>query len=266
MDFDFKNAAVFQAIKREKFPLFRFAKILKNIFLILFLASFLPLGFSFINLASGYSAARMLIAFLSFYLLFWNLHLFTETKIKKPIIWAKLSDAVSDLDSYNLAEFLGFNAAKIVDDSIKFCKKRKLSVSSTALFYSAVKISKDIALVSFRLGLDVKKLETDLKNYLEKMPKQPGQELFSEDFQKIIKYAMNVSSARGHNEIGEKEIFVALAKNDEFFKKVLIGADLKAEDVENLTLWLDSAEDLLEKNRKFWTYENLLSHQQFWLH
>ena len=258
MDFDFKNTAIFLAIERERFPLFYFANFLKNLFLFLFILSLALFVSSFLNLASGYIAAKMIFLFFVLFLIFWILHLFLEIKIKKPKLSAKLSDAVLNQDSCNLAEFLSFNAAKIIEDSIKFCKKRKINVNSTALFYSAIKAGKDISLISFRLGLGLKKLEIDLKNYLEKMPKQEGSELFSEDFQKIIKEAMNASYARGHNEIGEKEIFVALAKYNEFFKKVLMDSDLKPEDIENLTSWLDSAEDLAAKNRQFWTYENLL--------
>ena len=36
-----------------------------------------------------------------------------------------------------------------------------------------------------------------------------------------------------------------------FLKRLLVDFDLKAEDVENLTLWLDSAEDLMEESKNF---------------
>jgi len=259
MNFELKDTQIFQAIKREKFPLFKFAKILKNIFLILLILSLLFIGFSFLNFTSGYSAAKMLALFLSFYLFFWDFGLFLELKIKKPEITININDALQNPDNYNLAGFLNFDTAKIVLDSIKFCKKKRIVINSASLFYSAIKFSKDINLICFRLGLDNKKLQSDLKNYLEKIPKQnvPG-ESFSDDFQKTIEYAIKVSIDRQHNYIGEKEILVGLAREDEFFMKNLVEFDLKPEDVENLTLWLDSAEDLAEKNRKFWTYENLL--------
>lgn len=88
-------------------------------------------------------------------------------------------------------------------------------------------------------------------------------ESFSTGFQKTIRSALNISVERQHDSIGEKEILVALAKENEFFKKTLVDADLKPEDVDNLTLWLDSAEDLMERNKKFWTRENLLRKGSF---
>jgi ATP-dependent Clp protease ATP-binding subunit ClpC len=254
-NFDLKNTAVFQATKRE--ALFRFAGFFQNLFLSLFILAMCLVALSFANFAPGYLAFKLSALFLALYLFFWNIYLFTELKIKRPNIELKLSDAVLNPDNYNLAEFLSFDAVKIASNLIKLCEKRKFQINSTSLFYSAIKISKDVALISYRLGLDSKKLQENLKNYLEKTQRHEGQESFSEDFQQTIKEAFKLSNAKGKNTIGEKEILVALAKCDEFFKKTLIEFDLKKEDVENMTLWLDSAEDSLKRSKKFWSYENL---------
>jgi ATP-dependent Clp protease ATP-binding subunit ClpC len=48
-----------------------------------------------------------------------------------------------------------------------------------------------------------------------------------------------------------------LAKNNDFLKKVLIDFDLKEKDIEDLTLWLDNAEDRVAKIQKSWSSENL---------
>ncbi|MCX6722026.1 MAG: ATP-dependent Clp protease ATP-binding subunit [Candidatus Staskawiczbacteria bacterium] len=233
----------------ERFFLFRFAKIFREVFLFLFIISFLLMGLSALDFISGHSAANMLILFLSLYLLFWNVNLFIEIKIKNP-------DVGLDIP-------LDFDTAKIVLDSIDFCRKKRIQINSTALFYSAVKFGKDINLICLRLGFNPKKLQADLKNYLEKMPKQssqskPNEDILSDDFKKIIECAFEVSSDRKLSKIREEEILVALSRQDEFFKKALIELDLKQEDVENLTSWLESAEDVSERSRKFWSLENLL--------
>jgi len=257
MTFDFKNTEIFLAIKRESFLFFRFSKILRDVFLVLFIVALLLTGFSFINFANGYSSVKMLALFLSLSLLFWNLNLFTQLKIKKPEANPSIVNAATDPDSYNLAEFLDFDTAKIVLDSINFCKRKKIAINSTSLFYSAVKFGKGVNFICFRLGLNPKKLQTDLKNYLEKTKKE-GAGTFSEDFGSTLKLAVKFGAERQRKTIGEEEILVALARQDEFFKKTLVEYDLKPEDVENLTLWLESAESLLENTKKFWTYENLL--------
>jgi len=260
MNFNLEKTEIFIALKREAFIFFRFAKFLKNIFLFLFILSALMLGFSFFDFAPGHLVAKLLVLFLSLYLFFWNLNLFVKSKIKKPVLAHNIAGAIKNLDNYNLAEFLDFNATKIVFGAINLCKTKKIQINSTALFHSAIRFGKDINVICFRLGLNPQKLQSDLKNYLEKFEKQKifSYENFSDDFEKVIKTAVEVSAERQIEGISEKEILVALAKHDDFFKKTLVDADLKLEDIENLTLWLGSAEKLSEKISKFWDYENLL--------
>ena len=257
-NFELKKTIIFRAVRKAKFPLFRFSSILQNIFLFLFILSLLFFASSFIGIASGYFATKMAVLFLAVLLLFWNLNLFTQTEIKKPETSISLSKVFDNPEGFNLAELSSFKMAEIFNDCINFCKKRKIDVNSSALFYSAIKLSDDVDLICFRLGLNTKKIQDDFKNYSEKTQKQVQPSIiFSEDFQKTIIEAIKVAKDRGHNCIGEKEILVGLAKNDEFLKKVLIDFDLKEIDVENMTMWLDSAEDVAEKSKQFWTYENL---------
>lgn len=259
-NFNIKNTENFQSVKREKMALLGSAKMLKRVFSFFLIVSLALIVFAAFNAVSGHSAAKVLILFFCLYLIFWNLDLFLELKIRRQKNVLDIAGAVSDPDSHNLAEFLDLQIVKIILDSINFCKKKRILVNSSSLFYSILKLDKDVSLICLRLGFDVKKLQYNLKNYLEKISKQeiPSKEIFSEDFQNIIKYALEVSADRGHNTIRGREILVALARQDEFFKKTLVEFDLKPEDIENLTLWLDSAESLMERNRKFWTYENLL--------
>lgn len=259
-NFDLKNTEIFLSVKRANFIFFRFAKALKNISLALFVLAVFLIGFSLLSFASTHSTARMLIFFLTLYLIFLNIELFVELKIKKPRVLVGLSEVSENIEKYNLAEFFDFETAKVVSDAISFCRRKKTVVNSTSLLYSSVKFGKDINTICFRLGLDPKRLRNDLKNSLEKNEKQDtkGEIVFSEDFQKTMEFALKISVERNHKTIGQEELLVALARQDEFFKKVLVDFDLKPEDVENITLWLESAEDIYERSRKFWTQENLL--------
>jgi ATP-dependent Clp protease ATP-binding subunit ClpC len=257
-NFDYKKTSAWHAVKTEKFFIFRFANIFAQLFLFLFIVSLCLIFFSFFGVVSGRSALKMPVFFLCLYLVFYDLSLFVKTKIRKPDFLLKLEDALASPGDYNLADFLSFESAKIVGDSINFCKKRKIPVSSSSMLYSSIKLSKDVNLICFRLGLDPKKLQSELKNYSEKTPKQNTPDVnFSTDFEKAILEALNVSKDRGHNSIGEKEILVGCARSNDFFKKVLVEYDLKEADVENLTSWLESGEDAATKKQQFWTFENL---------
>ena len=259
MNFDIKKTKIFWVAKMEKFPLFKFAGFFEKFFFSLFVVSLISVAFAFLGLLPEPLTTKALVISLVVWLLFWESSLFLELKIKKPSLEINIDDAVLNPDNYNLAEFLSLNTLKIVEDAAKFCKKRKISeINSTALFYSGLRASKEIKLIIYRLGLDVIKLQEDFKNYLEKIQRQEtSAEYFSDDFQTVIKEALAISKERARKRIGEKEILVALARHDEFFKKVLLNSDLKEKDIENITLWLDSIEGVFELTKKSWTSENL---------
>ncbi len=247
-NFELKKTAVFRAVRRKRFPLFKWAGFLSQLFLFLLVISLCLVALSFFGAVSGRIAVKSSVLFLSLYLIFYNLSLFTSLKIKRPEI----------IGGDNPADYLSLEAAEIVEDSINFCRKRKIQNNSTSLMLSALKMSKDINLISFRLGINTKKLQEDLKNYMEKMQKSEKYDgSFSDDFEETIIQAMKITKDRQRKTIGEKEILVGLARCDGFFKKILIDNDLKKEDVENMTFWLDSAEESLKRSKQFWTYENL---------
>jgi len=257
-NFNINDTVSLQAVKRNRFFLFRLSDIISQTFLFLFIVSLLLVFFYFFGSVPQDVAIKIPVLLLSFYLIFYDISIFTQLKIQRPKVTASLTDVAVNPEGYNLADLLDFEAVGIFEDSIKFCRKKKLLPNSTALLYSALKISKDVNLICFRLGLDTKKIQEDLKNYLEKLERQKSPDgLFSEDFEKTVLEALNISKTWNHNVIGEKEILTGIAKSDEFFKKVLIDSDLKEIDVEKLTLWLDSAEDAFERSRQFWTTENL---------
>ncbi|HLD70748.1 MAG TPA: ATP-dependent Clp protease ATP-binding subunit, partial [Negativicutes bacterium] len=162
----------------------------------------------------------------------------------------------------NLAEFLSLPACQAVEAAVTSCKKRRLrEVSSESLLYTLVRDNKDIQILVFRLGIDRKKLEADLRNYLEKQERVKMFNLqLSGSFQKTIEEAAVIAFERKRIAIGEKELLVALARQDGFFKNVLMEHDLKETDVQNITLWLDSLEEMIAKSRQFWKKEHLLKY------
>ena len=257
-NFNLKDTAVLQSYKRSKMLLFRFSGFFNQLFLFLFIVSLFFVFLSFLDGLSEVIAIKVSILFFIFALIFWNINLFTKFKIKKIKNLANLSEVILNLENYNLADFLSLDIVESVGDAIKFCTKKNGSVNSTSLLYFLIKKNKDASVVLFRLGIITKKIQEDLKNYLEKIPKQEISSKFSDDFKKTIVDAINISAERNHKTIGSREILIALAKNDEFLKQVLVDYDLKFHDLESITLWLDSVDNTIKQSREFWSRDNLL--------
>ena len=255
-NFDIKNTSALKALNLSSFPLFKYSGFLMQLFLCLFI--FALAGF-FLNWIS----TEILIFNFILFILFLEIYLFNELKIKNIEIVFPISEAISNHAKFNLAEALSLDSCKIIESTIKNCKKRLWGISSEAIFYFSLIESKGIQLLIFRLGIDLEKLKNDLKNYLEKSRFKNDSELskskinFSKSFEKIIIESVKISAEAGHDKIGEKEILISLAKNDDFFKQVLIEAELKDRDVLNICYWLDSLEKKIKENKKFWAKDNL---------
>lgn len=258
-NFSLNDTEILKAVRWGRFPLFRFSRFLKNLFLSLFLFSFLFLALSVFDFVSFSSAIRMISFCFFCFISFWELNIFTENKLKKPDISFNLKEA--DIERDNLAEALSFEAVAIVEGAIKFCKNRKISqVQAKALLYSALENSPQVDDVFLRLWIDPKTLSHNLKNGLEKTERKPiAQGSFSEDFKLVILEALKAANGFNHERIEAKDLLIGISKTD-FFKSILIDSNLKLEDFENLSLWYDYLGKKVSESRKFWQKENLAMH------
>lgn len=256
-NFNLRQTAIFLAYKRSKFFLFRFSDFISQAFLALFILS---LFFIFLSFANGNPLSlsiKISAVFILFAFIFWYIGLFAEYKIKNVKTNVGLDVLAADPENYNFADFLTLQMAEISYDCIKFCKKKKTTANSTALLYSMAKLGDKTSIILFRLGIDRKQFLEDIRNYLEKIPKAETQGGFSQGFVKTIFEAAIVSQKRGKEKIGESEVLISLANNDEFLKQALVSYDLKATDLEGLTSWLDSVDKTIKTEKEFWSKENL---------
>jgi len=257
-NFDINKSLALRALKIRSFPLCRYAKILSQLFLFLCIFASALFAASFFGLQLQFDALKVSMSMLFFCVAFYELYLFVELKIKNPALPPlPAPDAIEP--NQNLAEFLSINAIQAIEAAIALCKKNKFKeVTPAMVLQAALKNSHDYQILMYRLGIDLKKLQEELKNYLENQARSQQFVLqFSKDFQNMAKEALKVASLRGAQAMGEKELLISIARHDEFFKKILVEYDLKEKDIENLTLWLDAIERQIAESKKFWTKENL---------
>jgi len=261
--FDLKEAGIFQAVRWERHPVFKLARPLKKIFLVLFVFLFLIFLYGFLtsaltqktqNLPLGFS-----IIFLVLGLINWLAESFLNSKLKQPKPEVRIEEALKNPERYNLAEFLSFKSAKAVWQAINFSKKRRLSqIPSEALLYFTLGAREEINFIFSRALLNLKEIKQELKDYLETLKGEKFNEILSPDSQKIILNAAQFARKRGREIIKIEDIIVAQSRINPIFKKYLIEANLKTEDIENLTWWLEDLEKRVEEQKKFWERKNLI--------
>jgi ATP-dependent Clp protease ATP-binding subunit ClpC len=258
-NFDTQKASLRSLYGTISSPLFIWAGLISQTFLYLCVFSFALVIFSFANSSIEQFAIKVFIASLFFFLIFFEVDLFLEFKLKQQKTVLGIDEVTSNPDAYNLAELLSSQSYEIILAAVKISKKIRLTqVGSESILYAALDQGTAAKDVFFRLGIDIKKLKNDLKNYLEKQPRQQQFVLaFTPSFESIIKEALSIAKERGDEVIGEKELLVALAHKDAFLKKLLSDYDLKDKDVESLSWWLDTIEVRARHEKEFWSKERL---------
>jgi len=245
--FNLKETAIFQAVKWAKHPIFRFARTLKKLFLILFILTFgLFLYFLIFERFTSSKLKGLALIFLVFTLINWLVESFFNSKLKKPRLKAAIDQALVKPEEFNLAEFLSFEVTKAVWEA---------NGNSTKLFYNLLISNPKLNFVFSRALLSMKEIakiiKEDLKKYSSETEIKPA-------FEATIFDSLKIAKEKGHQRVEIGDAITALASNNLSFKKILIEANLKFEDIENLTWWLESLEEKIEEQKRFWEFKNLI--------
>ena len=262
-NFNLKTAKIFQAVKWAGNPIFKLAKLFKILspILFIFLLFVFLYGFLTENLSQenqtqslGLSMIFLVLSVSCRYKLS-----FLNSRLKKPRLKTDIEKAIVNPEKYNLAEFLSFEAAKVVWKAIKFSERRRISkIPPESLLYFSLEEWSRADFVFFRALLNLKEIKKALKDYLYSLPVEVFSETLSENSQKVIFESVKIAQRNGRNFIKIEDIVISQSKIAPIFRERLIAANIKAEDIENLCWWLEDLERKIEERKKFWEWKNLL--------
>ena len=194
-----------------------------------------------------------IIFFFSFSFLMKNFVSFFEECLKNPKREMTLEKALND-KKVNLASFLNLKSAKCLDKAIKDSKKNGLMYPNpqTILYHFLDEKNPRIIFIFSRLLIDFKGLKEQLKT-------SPSlEQVVREDFESIIEEAGRIALKRNGEEIKEGDIIASLAKSENNLKQIITDSDIEPEDFEKVNEWQEKVYLRIQKNKCFWSYENLL--------
>ena len=258
INFNLKTTSIYQALKLERNPLFRFNRFFKILFFVLtfiFILIFL-FGVFTENFPQDFSKKLLtgIFLFLSLGLLNFELSIFFNSRIKKPELKYSISELLLRPEDFNLASFLDFETAKVCRKTLKKAEKRKFRTpgQELLLYYLLSSKIKEINFIFGRANLSFKEIIPGLKRELWKF----GEE-WTPGFEKVIFQSAKIAKARKKEKIGVGDVLISLASSCPFFQKFLILKDLKKEDIENLADWYEKIERKISESKRFWERENL---------
>jgi len=257
INFNFQKSNPYKSIILSKNLFFRGAGFLKYLFFVLSVAFIVLAGSSFL-IYQGLFAIKIPIGFFlvsfSLFLLFLLVDGFYKSKIKNPPIPKNAASA-------NLAEFLSFDAAKVLYRAHKIQKKRNIfPIGSSLLFYAILDKHPLIKFVFLRLLINPKEIKQQLERMLHQgiYEKALSQGIYSEKFLETIQKAFEIAQEKKHQRIKLGDLLSALAETDPFFDQLLTQNELQKEDIKNLVDWYESIERKEKEAKRFWEYKNLL--------
>jgi len=270
MFFDLQQAKIYQAVKLGRTPWFQFADLAKTLFGVGTAILFLLFLIAFIGQAvpESYAAKLLGLALLSLvgFLCLFLLSLFFQLRLKLPELPTSIEEVLNSPEKYNLAEFLSFEVARATEKAIQVARKTKPpQVTSSLLLYFLLQDNPKLNFVFARANLDLENIKKLLETKLFPKGGLPFSFSFwfkeevelAEDFEKSLRDALFEAIKKKHARIELGDMITALAKQDPIFQDILMEADLKVEDIENLTWWLESLEERIAREKRFWEKGNL---------
>ncbi|MDD5433336.1 MAG: ATP-dependent Clp protease ATP-binding subunit [Candidatus Pacebacteria bacterium] len=257
MNFEIKKTSIYRAIKWQRF--FRFARPLKIIAWILFLLLVLWILFGYFVLDRDFNSFRHLGAWtalcFSLALLFGEAKSFFVKKLKNPSLKYPLKQALGNIEEFNWAGFLDFQAAKICLKAMNQANKHQgADIKDIFLFYLIKTRPLDVALVFQRGELNWRLLKANLKKEIGQVKNSA-----EADFAKIIIEAGKLALLGGRVKITAGDLLSAFAENSAVFESFLTQSDFRKDDIKNLVNWHYKAQERHERITCWWDYKNLMT-------
>ncbi len=275
LNFQLEKTPIVKAVLWKRNMLLGYAGIFKKVFLLLYLISLFSFlyGFLFSNFNEPLNRKLLgaTLIFLVLTLAAWVKELFFLTRLKHPDLSVNLGVAAEDPHNFNLAEFLGFEAACAFFEAERYSRSKKISyVDSSVLFFFLLRDNPELNFVFHRALINVKQVKKILKDNLKtinkidknsplnKSKESDGKPELSPDLEQVILKALDAASHKGHQRISCGDTLCGLASVDPILKKIMLNANLKPEDIDNITDWLERLQETRQSLRKFWEMKNLL--------
>lgn len=195
-----------------------------------------------------------------FFLVAWLQEFFYQDYLKKPKPGVSLARVLANPQRYNLANFLSFEAGRAIWQAQKWASREKLLPLNSSQVLLYLLETDEASFIFLRAGLKTKEIQRDLLLYLRQKPSEGFDvraPLYSQGFQKVILEALKIAAKKEKILVETGDLIFALAKHNPFFKKVLLEAELKAEDIGKLVAFQERRERKLALLKGFWKKERL---------
>jgi ATP-dependent Clp protease ATP-binding subunit ClpC len=262
MTFDLKKTKIYKAVSFSKLLIFGSLRTWRNVFLTIGIFSLVISIFSYmlpqlgpvalLNYAPPLLGLACIFVALGFSFLFFEI--FYGLYLKYPRIE----------DNENVAEFLDFDSAMVMDETLTASRLMKEeSVSTNALLMALASYEPAVTIFT-RIGIDQGQLRTELEKSFNLNWSLRGFSFFggmpnlSADMADLLNDVSGLRQSHASERLTMLDLLTSLFDHNAIFQKIMIDRGLDKNDLSSLAIWYESNVKYLEDRKRFWTLENLL--------
>lgn len=164
----------------------------------------------------------------------------------------------------NLAEFLNYDAAYILNNAIAASSRLKEERVSTDSLLFALLNYEPAEIIFRRLGSapkELQKLFSKSLNFTWAIPRKllsfGGEKHLSQDLTNVLCDANKIRISENSEKITMTDIMTSLFDFNSIFKQVVIEQDLTKNDLDVLSRWYEDNQNYWENKKRFWRLDNL---------
>jgi len=245
MYFDLSKTRIYRAIQLEK--IFSTKAVYRTVSLLFILLVLVMLVLFFSpEVLGGQRIFGLFLIITTITFGFWIYSLFFTTYLQ--------SLEKKQIDKDNLAGYLDFRAAQIMDE---FLRGGKNDISE--VLFPLFKIPGS-EFILYRIGVHPDNFRENLKQYLTHQGGGIHSVVSIEKTVVFLEDALeSAENSRGEKVISWRDLLVVLSVHSEFFRKFLFSERLTKKDILALTGWQRSLEQAIDNSKRFWRKENLMA-------
>lgn len=263
MDFNLKKSKMHNAILAEKiFPnvlIFSFL-IISGLFLIIFLSSSIKASV-YLNDFELRKSVGFLLFFFNIFLITLIIHLF-KIYLKNQRVQINFEEFLkikNKEENINLADFLTFDAAFILDKVSKF-KNRDLIIA--ALLLEIIQLKRN-EFIFARLLINLKDLKKYFKDYISKIKRSHYLEISNpkDVIIEILDLSIKSAAIENHQAIFWTDLLYSCAVLSKQFQDIFSYHSINNDDLLKVISWEEMLYNQKKQKRKFWRLENLMRYE-----
>lgn len=168
-----------------------------------------------------------------------------------PFSLASAVDRLKNGESFNFAEHLDFDAARVMEKAIRFARGKNIALSPAVVLHALLKNHR-ADFVFRRLLINKNDFEKSVEVIADSQFKLgPGDLMYASEFDAFMNSALSLAARHKHQSMAVSDLFAAAVESDKTIQRLFFDFGVRKEDLISVVLWEERYHEEYETPRSF---------------